>query len=126
MFKKLFIFSIGIFCIKAPVFSYTALETDNFVLSIDSYLRSFARPVGKLNEEGKYLSKELGYETDLFIDYQLNKHILVSVLGGYFLPGRYYKELRDDATGSLFNPFVRGDGDVDSAYQVELAIEFQF
>jgi len=90
------------------------------------YLRSFARPVGTLNDEGKYLSKELGYETDLFIDYQLNKHILVSVLGGYFFPGRYYKETRDDATGSLFNPYVRGDTDVDSAYQLELAIEFQF
>ena len=90
------------------------------------YLRSFVRPVGTLGAEGKYLSQDLGYETDLFIDYQINKNILVSCLGGYFLPGRYYKELRDDTTGSLFSPFVRGDGNADSAYQMELAVELQF
>ena len=90
------------------------------------YLRSFTRPVGTLNGEGKYLCQELGYETDLFIDYQLNKNILVSLLGGYFFPGRYYKELRDDTTGSLFSPFVRGDGSPDCAYQLELSMELKF
>jgi hypothetical protein len=90
------------------------------------YLRSFEKGVGTLNEEPKYLSKELGYESDLFIDYQLTEHILISVLGGYFYPGRYYKEERDDTTGSLFSPFVRGDGKADPAYQIELSVEFQF
>jgi len=50
----------------------------------------------------------------------------VSLLGGYFFPGRYYKELRDDTTGSLFSPFVRGDGSPDCAYQLELSMELKF
>lgn len=90
------------------------------------YLRSFEKGVGTLNGEGKYLSRDLGYEIDLFIDYKVNKNILISILGGYFFPGRYYKEKRDDTDGSLFSPYVRQGGDVDSAYQIELAVEFKF
>jgi hypothetical protein len=90
------------------------------------YLMAFARPVGTLNGEAKYLSRELGYEVDVFVDYKLTPHILFSILGGYFIPGRYYKEIRDDTDGSLFSPYLRGDGDADSAYQVELSVEFQF
>ena len=57
-------------------------------LGLDAYyLRSFAKPVGTLDGAGKYLSPELGYELDLFLDYQLNKNILIGFLGGYFLPG---------------------------------------
>ena len=90
------------------------------------YLMSFEKPVGTLNGEGRFLSKDLGYEGDLFIDYQVNKHTLISVLGGYFIPGKYYKEARDDTEGSLFSTFLRGDGSADLAYQVELAVEFNF
>jgi len=90
------------------------------------YLRSFEKGVGMLNGEAKRLSSELGYEADLFIDYRLNKNTLISFLGGYFFPGKYYKERRGDIDGSLFSPYVRGDGDADSAYQIELAVEFNF
>jgi len=90
------------------------------------YLMAFEKPVGTLNGLGRYLSRDLGQELDLFIDYKLNKNILISILGGYFFPGRYYKEERDDVEGSLFNPFVRGDGEADCAYQIELAVEFSF
>jgi hypothetical protein len=90
------------------------------------YLSAFERPAGVLNGEGKFLSRDLGSEIDLYIDYRLNKNVLISLLGGYFFPGAYYREERDDAGGSLFNPFVRGDGEVDSAYQVEIAFEFTF
>lgn len=90
------------------------------------YLKSFSRPVGMLGGEAKYLSKELGYEADLLIDYQFNKNTLISFLAGYFIPGKYYRELRDDTSGSLFSPFVRGDGKADCAYQIELALELQF
>lgn len=90
------------------------------------YLRAFEKGVGTLNAEAKYLSRDLGYETDLFLDYNLGENILVSFLAGYFSPGRYHKEQRDDTDGSLFSPYVRGDGKVDSAYQVELAVEFKF
>ncbi|MCM8781071.1 MAG: alginate export family protein [Candidatus Omnitrophica bacterium] len=110
-----------------PSLSFNFKPTDRLCLSLCGYyLWCFERPVGTLNGQGKYFSRDLGYEVDLFIDYQLNPNILVSFLGGSFFPGRYYKAQRDDNTGSLFSPFVRGDGKADSAYQIELAIEFKF
>lgn len=90
------------------------------------YIRSFTKPVGTLDGQGKYLSPELGYEMDLSLDYKFNKNTLISFLAGYFLPGRYYKEKRDDTSSSLFSPFVRGDGNASAAYQVELSVEFNF
>lgn len=90
------------------------------------YLNSFCRPVGTFENEAKFLSRNLGYEADLFVDYQLNKDILLSFLGGYFSPGKYYKEYRDDTSGSIFSSFVRGDGEADCAYQIEVAVEFKF
>ena len=90
------------------------------------YLRSFEAGVGTLNGIGRYLSKDLGYELDLFLDYKLNKNTTLSFLGGYFFPGRYYKEKRDDIEDSLFSPFLRGDGRTDNAYQVEMALELSF
>ncbi|HNX80957.1 MAG TPA: hypothetical protein PKL77_02295 [Candidatus Omnitrophota bacterium] len=89
-------------------------------------LHSFSRPVGTLDGQARYLSKELGNEVDLTIDYKVNKHYTVSFLGGYFLPGKYYKEERDDTSGSLLSPFVRGDGGASPAYQVELSMELMF
>lgn len=90
------------------------------------YLFSFARGVATLNSQGRYLSRELGKELDLFLDYKISDDILVSFLGGMFFPGRYYKQERDDTSGSLFSPFVRGDGEADSAYQLEVAVEMKF
>jgi hypothetical protein len=90
------------------------------------YLSAFQRGAGTFEGEAKYLSRDLGFETDLFIDYKINQNILISLLGGYFLPGKFYKEKRSDTEGSLLTPFVRGDGNADPAYQVELALEFQF
>lgn len=90
------------------------------------YLGSFEKGTGMLNGQAKYLSRDLGKELDLFIDYEISKNILVSLLGGYFFPGRYYKEERDDINGSLFTPYVRGDGSIDNAYQLELVVEFKF
>jgi hypothetical protein len=90
------------------------------------YLSAFQRGAGTFEGEAKYLSRDLGFETDLFIDYKINQNILISLLGGYFLPGKFYKEKRGDTEGSLLTPFVRGDGNADPAYQVELALEFQF
>ena len=90
------------------------------------WLHSFSRPVGTLDGRARYLSKELGNEVDLTVDYKVNKHYTVSFLGGYFLPGKYYKEERDDTSGSLLSPFVRGDGGASPAYQVELSMELMF
>jgi hypothetical protein len=90
------------------------------------YLQSFTKGVGMLDGQAKYLSRDLGYEFDLTTDYQLNKNILLSVSGGYFSPGRYYKEKRDDTNGSLFSPYLRGDGHANSAYQLEISLELKF
>lgn len=101
--------------------------TDKLSASLEAYyLRSFSRPSGTLNGEARYLSPELAYEADLCLDYKLNKNTLLSFLGGYFIPGKYYKELRDDTAGSLLSPYLSGDGIADFAYQIELAAEFQF
>ncbi|MDP3042215.1 MAG: hypothetical protein Q8N62_05805 [Candidatus Omnitrophota bacterium] len=89
------------------------------------YLRAFSRPVGTLDGEGKYLSRDLGMEADLFVDYKATKKISVGFLGGYFIPGRYYREKRDvDAT--LFSPYLRGDGNANNAYQLEFYVELKF
>ena len=50
----------------------------------------------------------------------------VGFLGGYFIPGKYYKEKRDDEDGSTFSPFVRGDGHANNAYQLEFYVELTF
>jgi len=101
--------------------------TDKLCLEIDSYyMRSFAKGVGMLNGEPIRLPAELGYEVDAIVDYRLNKNVLISFLGGYFIPGHYYKTVRDDTSGSLLSPFVRGDGKADPAYQIELSMELTF
>lgn len=101
--------------------------SEKIKLDLDGYyLMSFEKGAGTLNGEGKYLSRELGSEADLLIEYQLNKNTVISFLGGYFLPGEYFKEERDDAAGSLLSSYVRGDGRADCAYQVELSAELKF
>jgi hypothetical protein len=101
--------------------------TDKLCVSLYGYyLRAFNRPVGTFGDEGKYLSRDLGYEADLYIDYKISKHMTVGFLGGCFFPGRFYKESRDDVDGSLFSPFVRGDGRANNAYQIEFYAELKF
>lgn len=90
------------------------------------YLRAFNRPVGTLDGENKYLSRDLGWEADLFVDYKLTEHINVGLLGGCFIPGKYYKEKRDDVDGSTFSPYLRGDGSANNAYQFEFYVELTF
>lgn len=90
------------------------------------YLRSFSPGVGTLNGEGKFLSPDLGYELDIFIDHKLNNFVTLGLLGGYFFPGRFYREERDDTGGSLLTPFVRGDAKANSAFQLELSLTLEF
>jgi len=90
------------------------------------YLSAFNRPVGTLDGKGKYLSRDLGYEADLFIDYKINPQMTLSFLGGCFFPGKFYKERRDDTEGSLFSPYLRGDGLANNAYQIEFSMELKF
>jgi len=101
--------------------------TDKLCVSLYGYyLRAFNKPVGTEDGIGKYLSRDLGYEADLFVDYKINPHMTVGFLGGLFFPGKFYKERRDDVDGSLFSPYVRGDGHANNAYQIELYAELKF
>ncbi|MFH1191094.1 MAG: hypothetical protein V1670_02730, partial [Candidatus Omnitrophota bacterium] len=110
-----------------PAIGFDYNLTDKLCLSLYGYyLRAFNRPVGALGGEGKYLSRDLGMEADLFIDYQATEHISVDFLGGYFIPGKYYKERRDDQEANPFSPYVRGDGHVNNAYQFEFYVEVKF
>ncbi len=101
--------------------------TDAVLVTVQGYyLRCFARGVGMWEGEPRALSAELGYEVDVTLDYQMNERALVSLLAGYFIPGNFYRERRDDVDGSLLTPFVRGDAKADAAYQVELSLEWTF
>ena len=101
--------------------------TDKLCLSIYGYyLRSFTRPVGVVEGRGAYLSQDLGYEADVFVDYKFNKNITLGFLGGYYVPGQFYRVKRDDTEGSLFSPCVQSDGNVNNAYQIEFYAEMKF
>jgi len=101
--------------------------TEKLCLSLYGYyLSAFNRPVGTLDGEGKYLSRDLGYEADIYIDYKANQHMTIGFLGGCFIPGKFYKEKRDDTEGSLFSPYLRGDGSANNAYQLEFYVELKF
>jgi len=101
--------------------------TDRLSLSLDWWhLRAVERGVGTLGGVSRELSPDLGDEIDLFFNYEMNENITLSLFGGYFFPGRFYKEERDDTEGSLFTPFVRGDGEIDGAYQAELSLILEF
>ncbi|HTZ11826.1 MAG TPA: hypothetical protein VMD04_05600 [Candidatus Margulisiibacteriota bacterium] len=101
--------------------------TDKLSLSTEFYyLMAFSRGVGTLNNEARYLSRNLGCELDSYIDYKVKENLTLSLAAGCFFPGRYYREERDDVTGSLFSPFIRGDGKADKAYQIELTVETRF
>jgi hypothetical protein len=101
--------------------------TDKFCLTIDWwYLEANERGVGMLGGFAKELSRDLGQEIDASLCYKINKNTNVSLSTGYFFPGKYFREERDDTAGSLFTPFVRGDGNANGAYQIELSLELEF
>jgi len=101
--------------------------TDKFRVTLDWwYLLANEKGVGMFEGQAKELSRNLGQEIDLSFYYDINKNVNISLCTGYFFPGKYFKEEREDTEGSLFTPFVRGDGKADHAYQIELSVEFQF
>lgn len=101
--------------------------TDKLSCALDWwYLRSPERGVGTFGGVYKQLSRDLGNELDASFNYALNNNVSLDLLAGCFFPGNYYKEERDDTAGSLITPFVRGDGEVNSAYQLELSLTVTF
>jgi hypothetical protein len=100
--------------------------TDRVSVAFDWwYLNSPEPGFGTLNGETRRLSHDLGHELDLSCEVTLNDHLALSLASGYFFPGDYYGELRDDG-GTPFSPFIRGDGKPDRAYQIELSLAVQF
>lgn len=101
--------------------------TEKFSANLDWwYIKSNERGVGTLSGRAKELSKYLGQEVDLTFSYDISKNFNVSLYTGWFFPGKFFREERDDTGGSLFTPFVRGDGNANSAYQIELIFEMEF
>jgi len=90
------------------------------------YLRSVERGVGMYNFVAERISPDLGNEFDLSLICAFNDNLTLEVYGAIFLPGRAYKKVRDDTGGSLFTPFVRGDGKADPAYQLEACLALTF
>lgn len=110
-----------------PSFGFDYKFTDKFTLTLDYwYIKANERGVGSLEGVAKELSRNLGQEIDLTLSFEVNEHFNISLYSGYFLPGKYFREERDDTEGSLFTPFVRGDGNANAAYQIELVTEFKF
>lgn len=92
-----------------PVLGVGFKITEKLKIDLDGYyLMSFEKGAGTLGGEGRYLSRELGSELDLYLEYRMDKNTIISFLGGYFFPGRYYRQERDDTPGSLLTSFIRG------------------
>jgi hypothetical protein len=82
------------------------------------YLSAFQEGIGSYEGVSKKLSKDIGYEFDAQVLVELTKYLSLDLNVGYFVPGEYYRTLRDDE-GTMFSPLVRGDGDADNAIYFE-------
>ena len=101
--------------------------SDKWTISLDYwYLRSYERPIGALDNRAIKLSSDLGHEVDFSTDYKLTEHITLNFLAGVFIPGKYYREKRDDGDALGLVPSPRFDGDADPAYQFEFGTEITF
>jgi hypothetical protein len=115
--ENLVLFSVG--------FEHKFIE--KAVLSFDWwYLANAEKGIGMYNNVPKVISPELGNEVDLSFEYTATKNVTLRIGSGIFFPGPAFREERDDVNGSLFTPFVRGDGKADPAYQLELSAEISF
>lgn len=72
------------------------------------------------------LPTEVGTEMDIFCSLQLSSSVVLNLIYATFNPGAYYKERRNDYSGTGFTPLVRGDGKADNVSQLEIGIEFFF
>lgn len=90
------------------------------------YLANAERGIGMYNNVPKVLSPDLGNEVDLYVNYKVNERVKFLISSGIYFPGAAYREERTDTRGSLFTPYVRGDGKPDPAYQLEAGFEITF
>jgi hypothetical protein len=90
------------------------------------YLASVEKGIGMYNNVPKFISPDLGHEYDIYYSYAVTENITFTTYAGIFCPGAAYREERTDEGGSLFTPFVRGDGKADPAYQMEFSLTVSY
>lgn len=119
LFENIIAYTIG--------FDYTPI--DKVYVGIDYWwLRSKEAGYG-LDQTGalREFPKDLGQEVDFFLSYNFTQDIKFSILGGYFLPGKYYEQERSDSSlSNKFTSTARRDGEADGAYQLELGLDITF
>lgn len=101
--------------------------TDKAAFTFDWwYLSNVEKGIGVYNNIPKVISPDLGGEFDIVFTYAVTKNISFRAYSGLFIPGQAYREERTDTSGSLFTPFVRGDGKADLAYQAEFSLTVSY
>jgi len=117
----------------APNVGVDLALTDKFTVNLDYwYLRTAEPPVGALlnPDTGLFdpytLPTCLGNEFDIYAEYAVNDYITLSALGGIFLPGKYFRQQRDDGDvlGVISAP--RFDGGASNAWLVEMAVTYSY
>jgi len=102
-------------------FDYALTEKANITFDW-WYMSSVEKGIGMYNGVPKVISPDLGHEFDIYYTYAVTNNIFFTTYAGIFLPGAAYREERTDERGSLFTPFVRGDGKADPAYVAEFSL----
>lgn len=107
--------------------------TDKLTVNLDYwYLRSAEPGIGAEYDEltGLYspytLPAYLGNEFDIYAEYEVNKYITFSFLGGLLLPGDYFRKNRGDADLLGISPAPRYDGGAANPWMIEAAVNYRF
>lgn len=96
------------------------------------YLQSAEPPIGADYDDitGMYspytLPSYMGNELDLYTEYAVNDNIVLSFLGGIFLPGDYYRKKRGDADLLGIAAAPRFDGGASTPWMIEAAVTYSF
>ncbi len=96
------------------------------------YLRSAEPAIGADYDEDTAvyspytLPTYLGNELDLYTEYAVNDNIVLSFLGGIFLPGDYYRKRRGDDNLLGVASAPRFDGGVSTPWMIEAAVTYSF
>ncbi|MDD5084799.1 MAG: hypothetical protein PHE61_02005 [Candidatus Omnitrophica bacterium] len=107
--------------------------TKKILFSMDYwYMRSDKHAIGTRWNDGEQnfipfaLPTDLGHELDWEGEYEVNDNITLGVCAAYFMPGYYFRQIRDDGDPLGVNAAPRYDGDADNAWQIEMTFEYRF
>jgi hypothetical protein len=116
--------------LDARTFGFGFIPSDVTYFSVDYWMLNSIEGYPGTNSltdgSSRELSKNLGAEINIFGSLSIGKDMLVNLIYAYFIPGDYYKEIRNQYSGTGFVPLVRGDGKADPISQIEIGIEFFF